>query len=131
MEEIINLIEKTKNGTGDSDKHLMSLFSIVLGSNSKNIIELGVRNGDSTLPLTLGAYHNNGHVFSIDINESNYELPKFLKKNQTFIKSDAIKYLESWDENKNIDLVYLDDWHSYDHVKKELDILFLKRINNK
>lgn len=120
---VTHLIEKTKNGNGDSDKHLMTFFSLVLGSGAKNIIELGVRNGDSTLPLVLGAYHNGGHVYSIDINESDYELPTELKKHQTFIKSDAIKFLEDWDSSQPIDLIYVDDWHSYEHVKRELEIL--------
>jgi predicted O-methyltransferase YrrM len=117
------LIEKTKNGNGDSDKHLMTFFSLVLGSGAKTIIELGVRNGDSTLPLTLAAYHNDGHVYSVDINESEFQLPVELKKHQTFFKSDAIKFLENWDKSKSIDLIYVDDWHSYEHVKRELEIL--------
>jgi hypothetical protein len=36
---------------------------------------------------------------------------------------DAIQYLENWDVSKSLDIVYIDDWHSYDHVKKELEIL--------
>ena len=124
MEENIKfLIEKTKNGSGDSDRHLMSLFGIALGSKAKTIIELGVRNGDTTLPLSLAAKHNNGHVYSVDINDTNYRLPNDLQGNQTFIKSDAIEFLEKWDSNIDIDLIYIDDWHSYEHVKKELEIL--------
>jgi predicted O-methyltransferase YrrM len=122
--EILNyLINKTLNGNGDSDKHLMTLFGVVLGSGAKNIIELGVRNGDTTLPLTLAAKYNDGHVYSVDINYTEYKLPKELSKNQTFIQSDAILFLENWDVKKNIDLIYIDDWHSYEHVKKELEIL--------
>lgn len=120
---VTQLIKKTKNGSGDSDKHLMTFFSLVLGSESKTIVELGVRNGDSTLPLTLGAYHNDGHVYSVDINKSEYVLPKVLSDNQTFHKGDAIEFLENWDKTKPIDLVYVDDWHSYEHVKRELEIL--------
>jgi predicted O-methyltransferase YrrM len=123
MENIEFLIEKTKNGSGDSDRHLMSLFGIALGSKAKTIIELGVRNGDTTLPLTLAAKHNNGHLYSVDINQTSYCLPKELSENQTFIQSDAIKFLENWDSEKSIDLIYIDDWHSYEHVKKELEIL--------
>ena len=122
-EIVTQLIEKTKNGGGDSDKHLMTFFSLVLGSESKTIIELGVRNGDSTLPLTLGAYHNGGHVYSVDINKSEYVLPKVLSHSQTFHKGDAIEFLENWDKSKSIDLIYIDDWHSYEHVKRELEIL--------
>jgi predicted O-methyltransferase YrrM len=72
MNDVNFLIEKTKFGDGDSDRHLMSLYSIALGSKSKNIIELGVRNGDTTLPLALAAKDNNGHLYSVDINETSY-----------------------------------------------------------
>lgn len=118
------LIEKAKNGTGDSDRHLMSLFGIALGSKAKTIIELGVRNGDTTLPLALAAKLNGGHLYSVDINPTTYLLPTDLMIDvQTFIQSDAIEFLNKWDSQKNIDLIYIDDWHSYEHVKKELEIL--------
>ncbi len=124
VDEIMtHLIKKTKNGGGDSDKHLMTFFGLVLGSESKTIIELGVRNGDSTVPLTLGAYHNGGHVYSVDIDKNRLTLQPELADSQTFIKSDAIEFLENWDKTKPIDLVYVDDWHSYEHVKRELEIL--------
>lgn len=120
---IDQLIKKTIHGLGDSDKHLLSLFSIALGSQSKTIIELGVRNGDTTLPLLLAAKYNEGHVYSVDINESIHEIPEDLKKYSSFIKKDAIEFLNSWDQNNKIDFLYIDDWHSYEHVKKELEIL--------
>ena len=41
----------------------------------------------------------------------------------TFIQQDAVKFLEEWDRNKPIDIVFIDDWHSYDQVKKELEVL--------
>ena len=123
MQDILNLIDKTKSGKGDSDKHLMALFGITLGANAKTIIELGVRNGDTTLPLTLAASYTNGFVYSVDINETTYKLPSYLNKNQKFYKSDAIEFLKNWDTLNSIDVVYIDDWHSYEHVKSELEIL--------
>jgi predicted O-methyltransferase YrrM len=122
--DIINyLINKTTNGLGDSDRHLMTLFGITLGSQAKNIVELGVRNGDTTLPLALAAKHNNGHLYSVDINTSEFVIPDELSKHRTFIKKDAIEFLQNWDSEKTIDLIYIDDWHSYEHVRKELEIL--------
>lgn len=121
MNNIKELIEKVKRGIGDSDRHLMSLFGIALGSKAKIIIELGVRNGDTTLPLLLAAKENSGHLYSVDLNNTSYKAPQELKSNYTFIKDDSINFLENW--NKSIDLIYIDDWHSYEHVKKQLDIL--------
>jgi predicted O-methyltransferase YrrM len=117
------IVEKTINGLGDSDSHLSTLFGIAIGSKGKTILELGVRNGDSTLPFLLAAKINKGKVYSVDINETKFipdgELENFWK----FTKMDAIKFLENWDDSIPLDIVYIDDWHSYDHVKKELEIL--------
>ena len=57
MTEIEDILKTTIEGTGDSDKHLMTLFSLVISLNAKNIIELGVRNGSTTLPLLLAAQY--------------------------------------------------------------------------
>tara|TARA_B100000902_G_C27279407_1_gene900809 strand:- start:1042 stop:1686 length:645 start_codon:yes stop_codon:yes gene_type:complete len=121
--EIIELVKKTISGKGDSDKHLATFFSIALGQGLKNILELGVRNGDTTLPLLLAAYINNGKVTSVDLNQTNFTPDPKLKKHWNFVKQDAIQFLESVDIKDKFDLVYLDDWHAYDHVKRELELL--------
>ncbi len=120
---INNIIEKTLTGKGDSDKHLMLLYSLVIGSGAKNIIELGVRSGDTTIPLSLGAKETNGFVYSVDKQESSLLLSEDLQKYNEFFLQDSIKFLNNWNVNKKIDIILIDDWHSYDHVKKELEIL--------
>jgi predicted O-methyltransferase YrrM len=117
------IIDKTINGEGDSDRHLSTLFSLVIGSKGKNILELGVRNGDTTLPFLLGAKINQGRVYSVDINDTTFDVPNDLKEYWDFSKMDSVDYLEKWDTSNSLDIVYIDDWHSYDHVKKELEIL--------
>ena len=123
MSYLKKLLDKTINGNGDSDQHLMTLFSIAVSSKSKVLIELGVRGGDTTLPLLEAAKINNGVLYSVDINDVDFEVRQELKPHWKFIKSDAIEFLESWDENKTMDFVYVDDWHSYEHVKRELEII--------
>lgn len=120
---IQDLIGKTINGNGDSDKHLMTLFSIALSTSGKNFIELGVRNGDTTLPLLYAASLIGAKLYSVDINSTKFAPDKKLKSHWQFIESDAISFLNKWDTKNNIDLVYIDDWHSYEHVKEELAIL--------
>jgi predicted O-methyltransferase YrrM len=117
------IIDKTVNGIGDSDRHLSTLFSLVIGSKGKNILELGVRNGDTTLPFLLGEKINQGKVYSVDINDTTFDVPNDLKQYWDFSKMDSVDYLEKWDTSNSLDIVYIDDWHSYDHVKKELEIL--------
>jgi predicted O-methyltransferase YrrM len=121
---IQNLIDKTFNGTGDSDRHLMTIFSIALSTKGKNFIELGVRNGDTTYPLLEASKICGAKLHSVDINKTDFVPPDELKKNWIFYQKDSIEFLESFDEE--IDLVYIDDWHSYEHVKKELEILDTK-----
>lgn len=123
MIDLNQILEMSINGNGDSDRHIMTLFSIALGGKAKNIIELGVRGGNTTLPLILASKLNGGKVTSVDINETEFQCPEDLKNSWTFIKSDAIEFLSKINPSEIIDLVYIDDWHSYEHVKKELEIL--------
>jgi len=120
---IEDLIKKTLTGSGDSDKHLMFLYSMVIGSHAKTIIELGVRGGDTTFPLTLAAKETDGMVYSVDKQKISFSLPEELHKYNKFYLQDAVSFLNDWDVDKNIDLILIDDWHAYEHVKAELEIL--------
>lgn len=117
------LVNKVLNGSGDSDQHLMTLFSIALSCKGKNYVELGTRNGDTTLPLLMAAKLNGGILQSVDINQTPFSCPKEYENHWIFQKSDSILFLENWNPQIDIDFIYIDDWHSYDHVKKELEIL--------
>lgn len=116
-------IKTTLTGKNDSDRHLMVLFSIALSTKGKNFIELGVRSGTTTLPLKLAAELNKGKLHSVDIDVNPFKNKK--DNHWEFYQSDAVEFLEKWEkENKpSPDFVYVDDWHSYKHVKKELEIL--------
>lgn len=111
------------NGCGDSDQHLMTLFSIALASKSRNIIELGVREGSTTLPLLLAAHLNNGVLHSVDISKTTFTPDEQLSSNWKFYEQDSLEFLTKWDAGTNIDLIFIDDWHAYDHVKQQLEIL--------
>jgi len=118
------LLNKVLTGNGDSDKHLLTMYSIALSINAKNILELGVRNGDTTLPYLLAAKETNGKLESVDINDTTFSCPTDLKNYWTFFKKDALAFLEEKVVQKvKYDLIYIDDWHSYEHVKKELEYI--------
>ena len=110
-------------GKDDSDRHLMSIFSIALASKGKTFIELGVRGGSTTLPILLAAKLNEGKLFSVDIENTDFVCPEEIKDIWIFNKTDALDFLESWDNKIKVDFIYIDDWHSYEHVKKELEII--------
>lgn len=118
--DILDLEKITLDGDGDSDQHVLALYSIAVGSKAKKILELGVRRGDSTRPLLAAAIKNGGHLTSVDIEQTVF-IPTYSGKMcWTFVKQDALEFLKSQNPKEPYDLIFLDDWHSYDHVKKEL-----------
>jgi predicted O-methyltransferase YrrM len=119
--DILNLEKITFDGNGDSDQHVLTLYSIALGSKAKKILELGVRNGDSTRPLLAATIKNGGHLTSVDINETKFNPGYSFDKYWTFVKQDALEFLKAQNPSEPYDLIFLDDWHSYEHVKKELN----------
>ena len=62
-----------------------------------------------------------GKVDAIDIDPTEWICPKILEENYQFHQIDAIEFLKN--NKKNYDLVWIDDWHSYEHVSKEIELL--------
>ncbi|NBU69163.1 MAG: class I SAM-dependent methyltransferase [Verrucomicrobia bacterium] len=121
FEKILN---SSTMGTGDSDKHLLTLFSIALSLDAKKILELGVRSGSTTLPFLMAMDITNGHLESVDIDSTSFDCPKEFKSRWKFRKRNALDFLEEKVSLKEkYDLIYVDDWHSYEHVKKELEFI--------
>ena len=120
---IDSFISLSSTGKGDSDRHVMTLFAIALASKGKTYVELGVRDGTTTFPILAAAKMNEGKLISVDVDLSLFACPEELKDNWQFVKSDAIEFLDHWDHDLKIDFIYIDDWHSYEHVKKELEIV--------
>jgi hypothetical protein len=115
------LCEQAMTGSNDTDRHALALFAIALGSRSKTFVELGIRQGNTTRPLLAAAEMLGGQLWSVDI-----EKPKNFSsesKNWNFCQQDSIEFLEQWDPSVKIDFIYIDDWHVYKHVKKELEII--------
>jgi predicted O-methyltransferase YrrM len=118
--ELMNRTLKTKNDGGlQYFEHVLTFFSIALQMKTKKILELGVREGGSSYPFLVASKVLGGHVTSVDIDSNVWRPPKDLAQYQTFIQSDAIEFLIN--NTEKYDLIYVDDWHSYPHVKKELE----------
>jgi len=123
-EYINSFINYNMNVLGDSDQHLLTIFSIALSCKGKTFLELGVRDGGTTTPILLAACLNNGNLVSVDKNATDYKPPSNLKQHYTFTQSDALDYLKKIKgDGKQIDFIYIDDWHSYRHVKDEINLL--------
>ena len=116
-----SLIDKAIHGDMDSDRDLISIFAMALASRGKVFIELGVREGHTTEPLYEAAKLVGAHLWSVDLNDPTKYKPN--NGNYTFVKQDSIKFLEQWPKDKKIDVAFVDDWHSYPHVKRQLELL--------
>ena len=116
-----SLIDKAIHGDMDSDRHLISIFEMALASRGKVFVELGVREGHTTEPLYEAAKLVGAHLWSVDLNDPTKYKPN--NGNYTFVKQDSIKFLEQWPKDKKIDVAFVDDWHSYSHVKRQLELL--------
>jgi predicted O-methyltransferase YrrM len=122
LESISSLLNTTLTGTNDSDQHVMTLFAIAIQTKSRRILELGVRDGTTTLPLLLGASLCDGKLTSVDLNKTSFSTPPEFEKYHEFIQDNAISFLQkSVDSNKIYDLIFIDDDHNYEHVKKEME----------
>lgn len=116
------ILSQVVHGKGDSDKHSLTLFGIAMSLGAKNILELGVRSGNTTLPLLLAAHMNKGKLTSVDIETTEFTPPCDMTSSWEFVRSDALDFLKSR-PNPPYDLIYIDDWHSYRHVKSELEYI--------
>lgn len=122
IEWMETLIAKARYGQADSDQHVMTIFGIALGMRSRRILELGVRDGNTTLPFLMAMQLTGGMVHSVDLEPTSFQCPADLRVYWQFSQSDAIAWLESH-QQEQYDIVYIDDWHSYPHVKRELDFV--------
>jgi predicted O-methyltransferase YrrM len=118
------LLTTVLTGVGDSDQHLLTLFSIAMQIKARSILELGVRAGVTTKPLLLATSFFDGKLTSVDLNGSAYNPPDELKKHHQFVQSDALLFLKNCVDTKTTyDMIFIDDNHDYEHVKKELEFV--------
>lgn len=121
IQHILNIINQTLCGAGDSDQLSAAIFGIATTTRGKQFLELGTRSGCTTIPLLLSAKILGAKLTSIDIQYPLFSCPQDLMENWNFVKTDAIKFLETTKEH--YDLIFVDDWHDGFHVKKELDLI--------
>ena len=124
---IFNDLKKLSNkalvGKNDSDEHLLTIFSIAASCKGKNFLELGVRSGSTTLPILMAATLNQGKLVSVDKKQTSFKPHTKYKNHFSFVKKDTIAFLKKIKKDEKFDFVYIDDWHSYSHVKKEIELI--------
>lgn len=120
MQNVNKIIEEALFGKADTSQHGITLFALVCSLRAKSVLELGVRNGGTTIPFLQALKMTNGHLTSVDINQPQFQVED---NHWTFIKSDSLEFLKNRHTNEKYDLIYVDDWHSTEHVYKELQYI--------
>jgi predicted O-methyltransferase YrrM len=104
----------------DINEHLVTLYMLTKQMKLLNVLELGVRTGESTIVFLWAAKENGGTVTSIDIMDCPEAISKVdslgLSKWWRFTKGDDLEV--EW--NQSIDHLFIDTSHTYDHTLKEL-----------
>lgn len=98
------------------------LWELVKQKRPACTIEVGVDKGGST--LTLAQANPAGKVVSIDIDRAACENARKIAEahhltNLTVVCDDSMRYIQSWDREKKIDLLFLDGAHDFEHCYGE------------
>lgn len=112
------IIEEIKASKSDINEHIDTL--IQYGSDCSHVTEMGVRGGNSTFafifskPEKLISYDVNLPTINVD------ELSEVANENEvdfTFIQSNVLDI-----EIEETDLLFIDTWHAYIQLKRELEL---------
>lgn len=99
----------------DIAEHIQFMEDTCVSIGAQNILELGVRTGNSTRALLQAADKTNGRVTSIDTHDCSWvgqDNPRW-----AFIKMDDLEY----NVPRALDLLFIDTEHTYDQCLAELN----------
>lgn len=107
---------------GDIADHLPTLSLLVTEFRLRNVVELGVRTGVSTLTLLEAARGVDGHVLSVDVEPCEDARSAVesagLADRWTFVEANDLE-LDDADIPQPIDFLFIDTTHLYDHTWRE------------
>jgi len=127
LPEFDEVVEHARTRTDISD-HLVLMFVESLAIRPSLIVELGVREGESTFVFERVARIFDSHLVSVDLQDCSHvsSYPK-----RTFIRSDDITFAErfpQWCEEHgvlpSIDVLFIDTSHELEHSLRELESWF-------
>lgn len=108
----------------DIVEHLPRLHDTVVERNAQTVVELGVRSGNSTVALLAGIEQTGGQLWSVDIHLMPYQdyaiLRRASKGSWTFVIGDDLAVSDQIPDQ--IDVLFIDSSHFYDHTLAELDL---------
>lgn len=122
MDFVKNRFQTLCNNPSDINEHLPTLFKYA--TNCESIIELGVRGCVSSWAFTYGLLNNNKLVKELLLNDiEKCDIDELLNATKNLdIKIDYIWINDlNLDVQKNYDLTFIDTWHVYGQLKRELE----------
>lgn len=118
----------------DIADHLPTIFSEALQADPDTIVELGVRDGESTAVFEEVCGLTGADLVSVDIDEAEYESNY---EDRYFVQADDVEFARQfkyWCEdhaiNPEIDVLFIDTSHLYEHTVEEIDSWFPHLTDN-
>lgn len=150
-DELEEFQNKYSDVAGDVRFNSLSLYVIVRALNPSVIIETGVAAGKSSALILLALKHNGkGMLFSIDL--PNYEgkklkdgsftttrdkqvgwlVPDYLREKWELVLGDSLEEIPKLLSRlgDDIDLFFHDSLHTYEHAKKEIELIYASLKKN-
>lgn len=122
MDRIIQNYQRECYSGGDIHEHIPTLYKYA--TDCESIIELGVRTCVSSWAFILGLLHNNKpkkYFLMNDIMECNVQELLHCVKDLDIVVECQWKNDLYLDIKDNVDLVFIDTWHIYGQLKRELE----------
>lgn len=122
MKYLETIQEYIHNNNSDISSHLDTIYMKVLEFKPKNIVELGVRSGESSKIFNYVNQEINSNIVGVDIDECDYSF----MKNGTFYKANDIIFYAFYRSlyGNNIDVLFIDTSHYYEHTVQEINYWF-------
>jgi cephalosporin hydroxylase len=121
-------IKRRSQARTDISDHLVTMFVESLAQKPRLIVELGVRGGESTFVLERVAKLCGSKLVSVDIEDcsfvSSYEQRTFVKSDDITFARRFAKYCVEIDARSQIDILFIDTSHLFDHTVREIEQWF-------
>lgn len=121
MSDILDkLYYERLNEWSDIQGHLEFMHDLVVGTAAADVVELGVRSGNSTAALLAAVDKTDGHLWSVDIDH--VEMPPAFNASgrHTLIIGNDLEVANSDWMPLDIDICFIDTVHWYHHTLNEL-----------
>lgn len=115
--DLLKIYEKLLKKNSDIREHLETLK--LFASRCKTVTEFGVRSGRSTVAFLLGKPEK---LTICDINRPLFDIPRYTQLVQGNTKFRFIRANVLTIEIEPTDLLFIDTYHIYDQLKKELEL---------